>query len=391
MMLIPPSPADLAFTGSSPTYVTSAWVTATAYAKDAKVRYQVASVWYDYTCIRAHTSSASRTPTSTYYWWKTGLSATTGGYTYTSNVRLSNYATWTSGAAVAAWSTYFDEADHHDYLAPRAISAGDNTLRPSVAVTSATEAVAARWVDAGAANAWAPFDSLSNSYLQGYDSSGALVDPAWTLTLAVTSAAVNQLFLSGLVGVKTVAAVVTLSGGDGSVTLVQPTSVNLETGTFGVTRRNAILPLTYIPPGVGYTLSIAITLTRLNTNFPAQCAICGVGYGYEIANTEWGLETSILDFSRKERDETYGTVNFIKRGAARVLRATCLIDPAIVSGDVAQYILQDHTGKPLMLDFNNTGSSYDRLKIFGFYTNLRVLVSAASYEILSIDVEGLVE
>ena len=55
MMLIPPSPADLASTGSSPTYVTSAWVTATGYAKDAKVRYQVASVWYDYTCIRAHT------------------------------------------------------------------------------------------------------------------------------------------------------------------------------------------------------------------------------------------------------------------------------------------------------------------------------------------------
>jgi hypothetical protein len=98
-----------------------------------------------------------------------------------------------------------------------------------------------------------------------------------------------------------------------------------------------------------------------------------------------------MDFSRKERDETYGTVNFVKRGTARVLRATCLINPSVVAGDVAQYILQDHTGKPLMLDFNNTGSSYDRLKIFGFYTNLRSLVSAASYESLSIDVEGLVE
>ena len=109
---------------------------------------------------------------------KGGLSATTGGYTYTTNVRESNYPAWATGAAVAAWSAYYDVANHHDYLAPLAIAAGTNTIRPSEAVNSTDPAVAARWVDAGASNAWAPFDGLSNTYLQGYNSSNVLVSPA---------------------------------------------------------------------------------------------------------------------------------------------------------------------------------------------------------------------
>jgi hypothetical protein len=53
MMIIPPIPSNLAYTGSGPTYVSAAWVTATAYAKNDVRRYQVSSIWYDYKCLRS--------------------------------------------------------------------------------------------------------------------------------------------------------------------------------------------------------------------------------------------------------------------------------------------------------------------------------------------------
>ena len=373
MMIIPPIPSNLAYTGSGPTYVSAAWVTATAYAKNDVRRYQVSSIWYDYKCLRSHTSSASITPTYSYYWSLIGTAATSGGYTYSTNVRLSNSANWASGAAVTAWSTRHDEANHRDYQATVAISAGDNTLRPSLAVVSSDEAIAARWVDLGPANAWAPFDQEIFTRLQGYDPSGNLIDPVFTFTTVVTIPA-NQ--LSALIKVN-------------GVTQQTVTAALDDPGTFSITRRNAILPFTYV--ATGNTLTITVTLTRLFSTFLAQCGVCGVGFGYELAQTEWGVETSLIDFSRKERDDTFGTVTFIKRGSAKLVRATCYLDPAVVSGDIVQLFLADNTGVPVMMDFNNPGSNYDRLRLFGFYANLRQVIAAASYETLSMDVEGLVE
>lgn len=384
MMIIPPIPSNLAYTGSGPTYVSAAWVTATAYAKNDVRRYQVSSIWYDYKCLRSHISSASITPTYGYYWSLIGTAATSGGYTYSTNVRLSNSANWASGYPVYAWSTHHDEANHRDYQATVAISAGDNTTRPSLAVTSSDEAIAARWVDLGPANAWAPFDQEIITRLQGYDPSGNLIDPVFTFTTVVTIPA-NQLFLSGLIGVKTVSALIKVNG----VTQQTVTAALDDPGTFSMTRRNAILPFTYVT--TGNTLTITVTLTRMTSTFLAQCGVCGVGFGYELAQTEWGVETSIIDFSRKERDDTFGTVTFLRRGSAKLVRATCYIDPTVVSGDIVQLFLANNTGVPVMMDFNNPGSDYDRLRLFGFYANLRQVISAASYETLSMDVEGLVD
>ena len=396
MQLISPVAASLSFTGSSPTYVNSAWATSTAYAKYAVRRYAPSgSTYYDYTCKIAHTSSSYITPTNTWYWTKGGLSATTGGYTYTTNVRESNYPAWATGAAVAAWSTSYDVANHHACLAPLATVAGTNTFRPSEAVNSTDPAVAARWVDAGASNAWAPFDELSNTYLQGYDSSNALVSPVtFTFSSQLTTESGNKLFLSGLTNVKTVSATVTATvtatGAAWSGTMVNPPDAHLELTTWGVCRRSAVLSFTEVP--VGHTLTVAVSLTASNTSLPVQCSVCGVGYGYALGYTEWGVEISLLDFSRKERDEVYGTVDFIRRGSTKLLRATCYMDLSEASGDVVHYVLQDHTGRPLMLDFNNsTTVVYDRLMVYGFYSSVKTVINAGTFEVLSIDVEGLVE
>ena len=406
MEVIVPLEISLAYTGSSPVYIYSAWATSQAYVVGDIRRYQISGVYRDFRCKVAHTSSTANAPdkmvttptttgwwiftTATYstqsYWEDRGPSATSGGYTYTTNVRLSNYPTWTTGAAVSLNAAVYDPGNNHDYLATVAVSAGDNTIRPSEAVKSSDETIAARWLDLGAANAWAAIDYLGNTYTQGYESDGDLCNPTFTVTCACETA-VDRVAFAGLVNVKTVAITAT----DDGVAQDQISVSLTPSGTaYGATLRTANIPLASTV-AAGSVLSIAVTLTRNDTNKPAQCAVMTVGRAHEISYTEWGVETSIISFSRKERDETYGTVNFMKRGSSRQIRATCYVDPDIITGDVVQELLSQWDGMPVYWDFNNDSSGYDRLRAFGFYTNMGTAIKADSFESLSLTVEGLVE
>ncbi len=406
MEVIVPLEISLAYTGSSPVYIYSAWATSQAYVVGDIRRYQISGVYRDFRCKVAHTSSTANAPDkmvttatttgwwvftqTTYatqaYWEDRGPSATSGGYTYTTNVRLSNYPTWTTGAAVSLNAAVYDPGNNHDYLATVAVSAGDNTIRPSEAVKSSDETIAARWLDLGAANAWAAIDYLGNTYTQGYESDGDLCNPTFTVTCACETA-VDRVAFAGLVNVKTVAITAT----DDGVAQDQISVSLTPSGTaYGATLRTANIPLASTV-AAGSVLSIAVTLTRNDTNKPAQCAVMTVGRAHEISYTEWGVETSIISFSRKERDETYGTVNFMKRGSSRQIRATCYVDPDIITGDVVQELLSQWDGMPVYWDFNNDSSGYDRLRAFGFYTNMGTAIKADSFESLSLTVEGLVE
>lgn len=406
MEVIVPLEISLAYTGSSPVYIYSAWATSQAYVVGDIRRYQIRGVYRDFRCKVAHTSSTANAPdkmvttatttgwwvftqttyTTQAYWEDRGPSATSGGYTYTTNVRLSNYPTWTTGAAVSLNAAVYDPGNNHDYLATVAVSAGDNTIRPSEAVKSSDETIAARWLDLGAANAWAAIDCLGNTYTQGYESDGDLCNPTFTVTCACETA-VDRVAFAGLVNVKTVAITAT----DDGVAQDQISVSLTPSGTaYGATLRTANIPLASTV-AAGSVLSIAVTLTRNDTNKPAQCAVMTVGRAHEISYTEWGVETSIISFSRKERDETYGTVNFMKRGSSRQIRATCYVDPDIITGDVVQELLSQWDGMPVYWDFNNDSSGYDRLRAFGFYTNMGTAIKADSFESLSLTVEGLVE
>ena len=45
----------------------------------------------------------------------------------------------------------------------------------------------------------------------------------------------------------------------------------------------------------------------------------------------------------------------------------------------------------LYIHSNAPDTTYDRLRVFGFYTNLRGILQLASWESLALDIEGLVE
>ena len=404
MRIIEPAAGSLSIDTVGTDYTYDPWATSTAYAYNDIVRWRVSSTaaYYDYRCKVAHTSINAYNPSNTLFWASQGLSVTDDATTFETNVRLSSYPDWATGVAVVAGATKYDSADHHDYIAPNAITAGDNTIRPSEAVLSATPTIAARWVDAGSSNAWAPFDGLSNTYLIGRTAANnVLASVEFTFETKIEGRSVDCLFLSGLSGVGNVAAdivsVVDSDTGDtwtGFATMTEPVTLSDislgGTSSYGQVRRSVVMPFTSIP--AGYTVKIAVTLGRLAVGSVMRCSICSVGTIFELAYTEWNVESSLLDFSKIQRDETYGTVEFLKRGNANRLRANCFVRPSEVQGDVIYAILRKFSGIPLMLDFNNYGETalYDRLLVFGFYSGVRTIIQGPTFEVFSIDVEGLV-
>lgn len=380
MQIIVPVEASLASTATTPVYVYSLWATSTVYAAGTIIRYVTSSVSRDYRCNYAHTSSTYSYPTSwVWYWTDLGLSATTGGVTYTTSFRLSNSTTWTTGAAVAANAVNYDPADNHDYQAVIAVAAGDNTIRPSEAVLSATETIAARWIDMGSANAWAALDQQTNTYMMGYKESDGSILANPTMTVDVdTNAVADAVCFDGLYNCDLLTITPTLGGVAGTtITVTNPA-------------RSLIVPLASTK-AAGTTLSLAFTISRDVATLPVKLGLMCVGLRVPLAETEWQVETSILSFSRKERNETYGTVTFVKRGSAKLVKAVCHLDPAVISGDVVMQTLAAVDGLPIFWDFNNTGSDYARLRLFGFFSDLATVIRAASYESLRLNVEGLVE
>lgn len=380
MQIIVPVEAALATTVTTPVYIYSLWATSTVYAAGNIVRYVTNGVSRDYRCNYAHTSSTYSYPTSwVWYWTDLGLSATTGGVTYTTTFRLSNSTPWTTGAAVAANAINYDPADNHDYQAVIAVAAGDNTIRPSEAVRSATETIAARWIDMGSANAWAALDQQSNTYMMGYKESDGSILANPTMTVDVdTNAVADAVCFDGLYNCDLLTITPTLGGVAGTpITVTNPA-------------RSLIVPLASTK-AAGTTLSLAFTISRDVATLPVKLGLMCFGLRVPLAYTEWEVETSMLSFSRKERDDVYGTVTFVKRGSAKLVKARCYVDPAVVSGDVVMQTLEAIDGMPVFWDFNNGVSDYSRLRLFGFFTDLATAIKADSYESLSLTVEGLVQ
>lgn len=401
MRIIQPVPCALSIDTVGSTYTYPLWATSTAYVINAVVRWRSSSTaaYYDYRCLVSHTSASAYNPSNTMFWVSLGLSVTDDTTTYKTNARLSAYPDWTTGIAVSAGATKYDPADHHDYVAVSDITAGNNAVRPSEAVLSSDPIVAARWVDRGASNAFAPFDGLANTYLVGYTAANnVLASVVFTFEAKIEGRAVDCLFITGLLLVKSVAAdIISVVDSDtgatwsGFATMTEPTTLSdISLDAYGQVRRTVVMPFSSIP--AGYTVKITVTLGRLAVGSPMRCSVCSVGTLFELAHTEWGVESSLLDFSKIARDETYGTLEFLKRGNANRLRATCLVRPSELSGDVIYSILRKFSGEPLLLDFNNSAEAiiYDRLLVYGFYSNVRTVIQGATFEVLSIDVEGLV-
>lgn len=172
----------------TPTYTYNAYAPSTFYAAGSRVRYDPGSGYRDFECRRGHTSPSAGF--LDFNWTALGASSFTAGSTEESDMAVSLYPAWTSGAAVAATQIVYDAGDHCDYQASAAITSGDNTIRPSDCVVSSDETIAARWYRLGPSNLYALLDGETATVTLGLSSANTILNPA-TVTIKLGGTATN--------------------------------------------------------------------------------------------------------------------------------------------------------------------------------------------------------
>lgn len=384
-----PLPAEIHYTANSPTYLRSAWAASQSYTAGVSfVRHTVDGVLSDFVAMVTHTSTASNSPyRNNGHWRRIGRSAISSSVNYTKNVDESLGTAWVSGAAVTAGTLVYDYAVRRDFIAAIDLSSGENTIRPGDAQYSTDPAIAARWLDHGASNLFSVVDygsgeKLIVSRMIGINVADELVNPVFEVTAA--GDVIDRVCLTGLVNIKTIQLMVYL---DGSLSETKTITLTPSGTAFGFTKKSASIAVTEIP-----TNKVAVFMINATRNAATSAAEIGrvvIGRAYSFGLTHWTVETSILSFSRKFRDPTFGTVTLTPRPSARQLRATCSIKPETVAGDIVQQGMEYLDGRLAFWDFNNSGVDYDRLRLFGFFDSFGLVIRTPQHEVMLVTIEGI--
>lgn len=399
MQIIRPASVDIAASGASSGYANEDWATlsGTYFDVGAQVRHDYAGgTMKDYLCLKAHTYNALVEPGARpLYWFSLGDADPVYNATYITNCKYSYYSTWTKSQELSAGDIFLDTADRSDYRLNISLTSAENIIRPSQCVASSDPLIAARWTRRGYANAWAALDYATNSTWNNWATGGGFqVSPLPYFAVKPSAGvyldhvAVDGLnyctnikleFYSGIKG----------AGG----TLLRTYNKSMLDNRSDLLH-SAVIPLINGTYGSGFTTDantlVYVTLTPYSSGIPVSLYYLCMGFGQFLGETEWDVETSLLSFSKRERDNVYGIMNFLQRGSAKTVSATTYIDPAVRYGDTIQSILALNDATPCMYDFNNSGSNYDRLRVFGYWTKFRTLIKTASWESLQLQVEGLI-
>lgn len=384
MELISPKLASIVMTGTSPVYISQLWTSGAVYQANTMVRREISGIVRDFRAKYSHTALSLNAPPNSWWWRDLGPALTSGGHTPTTNAALSLAPAW-AAVNVSEGEAVYDPADSSDYRALVSLTSGENSLRPSVAALSSDEEVRARWLKVGASNAWAAINYTSGRYMEGTSVTGEILS---TLTLSIqveNDTKIDRIAFAGLKNVVQIAAAIYVSGTLVTTVTGQPT---LTAQSYGMPASSLVLSLTAQTAGL---VRIDLSFTKGNLAGPLQVGVICVGEALYLGGTEWGVTTSVMSFSRKQRDEVFGTVSFQKRGFAKTITATCFVDPEIVSGDTVQRVLGEYDGQPIFWDFNNLGSNYDRLRMFGFFSDMSIAIPAETFESLSLNVESIVD
>ena len=399
MQIIRPVPVDLAASGAGSGYANEDWATlaGTVFAVGAEVRHDyVVGTMKDYRCLKAHTHSAIIEPGArALYWFDLGAAAPAYNATYITNCKHSYYDAWIKSQELSAGTLRLDTADRSDYYLNTSLGATENIIRPSQCVVSSDPLIAARWTRRGYANAWAALDYTTNSAWSNWAIAGGLQASPLPYFAVRPSAGyyIDYIALDGLAYCTNVKLEIYSGIKGAGGTLLRTYNQSMRDS------RNDLLRSAVIPLLVNGTLTgiiadantlIYVTLTPYSNGIPISLYYLCMGFGQSLGETEWDVETSLLSFSKRERDNTFGTLSFLQRGSAKTVSATAYIDPAVRYGDTIQALLAINDATPCMYDFNNSGSNYDRLRVFGYWTKFRTLIKTAAWESLNIQVEGLV-
>lgn len=276
---------------------------------------------------------------------------------------------WASATAYAVGDVRIRAATHRKYRC---------AVAHTSAASPAPENDAARWVDIGPTDRWAPFDGYTNTRALSTTSITYVLNPGY----------VNALALYGLIGAQYS---ITIKDAPGGATIYSRTGYLTQDPQgwyeYLFVAQPAIDKLVPQNLPIRPAAEITITITAA-TGQPVGIGMIVVGDFVplvgdtaEFGGVQYGASAEPVTYSYINTDE-YGTTTIVRRHAATNMRCTVMMPRQFA--DAALQRLQSVLDQPVAC-IATTSKGYDGLNVFGLISTSPV--SYDSFNIASIDIQ----
>lgn len=227
------------------------------------------------------------------------------------------------------------------------------------------------WMEVGPTNAWAMFDEAVATQTQNPDTIQTVLQPGRINTLGFLqidcdSITINMEVDSTVVYSRTISA-------------VSSNVSNWYEYFFEPIVRKTDLVFTDLPVfGTG-----VITIMIDATGGTAKCGVCLAGYYKELGVMLWGVEVSIIDYSRKETDE-FGAFSVVQRGYSKRVSADLFVENSQINETTR--LLAEYRATPVLW----IGSEeFAATIVYGFFRDFSVVIADPAGSQCNIEIEGL--
>lgn len=235
------------------------------------------------------------------------------------------------------------------------------------------------WSDIGPSNKFAMFDEQVNTTTTSTGSITVVLEPG----------SFDSLYLSNLKAQTVTLVVRNAAGGDIIYEETQSLSADevfdwYQYFLFDPLNNRSQVLFTNIPPTS--TAHVTLTITSGGTS-SVYCGICVLGKMVSIGNTEYGVTSGIIDYSRKEPNE-FGETVFVRRNFSKKIDARVWLK--LKDLNRVQKLLYDLRATPVVWIGSSDPSYEEALIVYGFYRDFTTEISYPTTIFCSIQIEGLI-
>lgn len=215
------------------------------------------------------------------------------------------------------------------------------------------------WLDTGADNTYAMFDRASTKQSTG---------SATTCVVCVVMP--SDVGAAGLMNLaNTTSAALVVSDGYGNF--------------YRATKTGSPVDVALMAGGVGTVVSVLVKNT--GAAYPAVGELV-IGTQHDLGDTRYGLGMSLMDFSRKERDD-FGNYSFTERAFSKRQSASVLIGKASLNDTLA--LLFSVRAKPTVWLATDIAEFATPALVYGFLRDLSLSIDYPTEAVYRLEIEGL--
>lgn len=251
--------------------------------------------------------------------------------------------------------------------------AGVDATSPEIATTGATP----RWLDLGATNRWAMFDSKV----------GTLSTATLDLTTVLIPGSISGLAALGLTGRTLQVKMKDVVGG----TVVYDKTINLDATVitsfyewfYEEFEQMTDVTLTDLPSQY-YNPEVTFKLTSTSGN--VSCGVLSLGRTYTLGQSQYGASVGIISYSIKQSD-AFGNITVVKRQNSKRNNLKLLTEKSLFNRTYK--ILAELDSVPCIY-IGAEALGYEPLIVYGFWKDFSIDVSYPTMNLTNIEIEGLI-